>query len=104
MGEFSPWHLLIVAFVFVVLFGSKRLPDAARSLGRSMRILKAETAGLRNDQDPTPDTHHQGQHPTIAEPSQLIPIALSLPQPTAIQPVDAPAPIAAPQPLISQPA
>ena len=102
MGEFSPWHLLIVAFVFVVLFGSKRLPDAARSLGRSMRILKAETAGLRNDQGPSPD--NQAQHPIVAEPSQLIPIALSLPQPAAIQPVEAPAPVAAPQPLINQPA
>ena len=59
MGEFSPWHLLIVAIVFVVLFGSKRLPDAARSLGRSMRILKAETAGLRGDQDNPGDPPNQ---------------------------------------------
>ena len=51
IGELSPWHLLIVAAVFVVLFGSKRLPDAARSLGRSLRILKAETRGLRDDID-----------------------------------------------------
>ncbi len=42
MGEFSPWHLLIVAAVFVLLFGAKRLPDAARSLGRSVRILQSE--------------------------------------------------------------
>ncbi|PRZ41681.1 TatA/E family protein of Tat protein translocase [Antricoccus suffuscus] len=42
MGEFSPWHLLIVAAVFVLLFGAKRLPDAARSLGRSIRILQSE--------------------------------------------------------------
>ena len=55
MGEFSPWHMLIVAVVFMALFGAKRLPDAARSLGRSMRILKAETAGLRGDQDESLD-------------------------------------------------
>ena len=55
MGEFSPWHMLIVAVVFMALFGAKRLPDAARSLGRSMRILKAETAGLRGDQDDSLD-------------------------------------------------
>jgi len=42
MGEFSPWHLLIVAAVFVLLFSAKKLPDAARSLGRSARILKSE--------------------------------------------------------------
>ena len=42
MGELSVWHWLVVIGVFVVLFGAKRLPDAARSLGRSARILKAE--------------------------------------------------------------
>ncbi|MGA4837558.1 Sec-independent protein translocase subunit TatA [Streptomyces sp. G45] len=45
----EPWHLLIVAVVFIVLFGSKRLPDAARSLGKSMRILKSETKAMRDD-------------------------------------------------------
>lgn len=51
MGQLSPWHLLIVAVVFVVLFGAKKLPDAARSLGQSLRIFKAETRGLREDSD-----------------------------------------------------
>jgi sec-independent protein translocase protein TatA len=45
----SPWHLLILAAVFVVLFGSRKLPDAARSLGKSMRILKAETRVLGDE-------------------------------------------------------
>ena len=49
MGEFSPWHLLIVAVVFVLLFGAKKLPDSARAIGRSLRIFKAETQGLRED-------------------------------------------------------
>jgi sec-independent protein translocase protein TatA len=43
------WELILVLVVLVVLFGSKKLPDAARSLGRSLRIFKAETKGLRND-------------------------------------------------------
>lgn len=51
MGSLSPWHLLIVAIVFVVLFGAKKLPDASRSLGQSLRIFKAETRGLRDDPD-----------------------------------------------------
>ncbi|HVV77376.1 MAG TPA: Sec-independent protein translocase subunit TatA [Mycobacteriales bacterium] len=50
MGEFGPWHLLIVAGVFVVLFGAKRLPDAARSLGRSARIMKTELRSLHDEQ------------------------------------------------------
>ena len=41
-GELSPMHWLIVIVVFMVLFGAKRMPDAARGLGRSLRILKAE--------------------------------------------------------------
>jgi len=49
MGALAPWHLAILVLVLVVLFGAKRLPDSARSLGRSMRILKAETQGLRED-------------------------------------------------------
>jgi sec-independent protein translocase protein TatA len=53
MGEFGPWHLLIVAAVFVMLFGAKRLPDAARSLGRSARILKTEIKSMNDDDNPT---------------------------------------------------
>jgi sec-independent protein translocase protein TatA len=41
-----PSVLLIALVAVIVLFGSKRLPDAARGVGRSLRILKAETAGL----------------------------------------------------------
>jgi sec-independent protein translocase protein TatA len=48
----SPWKILIVAVVLIVLFGSKKLPDAARSLGRSMRILKSEVQDLHHDDEP----------------------------------------------------
>jgi sec-independent protein translocase protein TatA len=46
MGALKPWHIIIFVVVLVLLFGAKRLPDAARSLGRSLRIIKAETKGL----------------------------------------------------------
>jgi sec-independent protein translocase protein TatA len=49
MGALRPWHIAVFVVVLVLLFGAKRLPDAARSLGRSMRILKAETKGLADD-------------------------------------------------------
>lgn len=45
----EPWHILIVVVLFVLLFGYKRLPDAARGLGKSLRILKSETKALRED-------------------------------------------------------
>jgi sec-independent protein translocase protein TatA len=51
----SPWKILIVAIVLIVLFGSKKLPDAARSLGKSMRILKTEISDLHHD-DPATET------------------------------------------------
>src|SRR5690348_7799788 len=47
----SPWKILIIAVVILVLFGSKKLPHAARSLGQSMRILKREVQGLHEDDD-----------------------------------------------------
>lgn len=43
------WELILVVIVFMLVFGAKRMPDAARSLGRSLRIFKAETKGLRDD-------------------------------------------------------
>jgi sec-independent protein translocase protein TatA len=46
----SPWKILIVAVVLIVLFGSKKLPHAARSLGQSMRILKSEVSSLHEDE------------------------------------------------------
>ncbi|MBN1171436.1 MAG: Sec-independent protein translocase subunit TatA [Micromonosporaceae bacterium] len=49
MGMMKPWHIAVLVVVLILLFGAKRLPDAARSLGRSMRILKAETRGLADD-------------------------------------------------------
>lgn len=52
-----PSHVIIVVLVFVVLFGAKRLPDAARGLGRSLRIFKSEIGGLSDDPSPTvPET------------------------------------------------
>jgi sec-independent protein translocase protein TatA len=52
----SPWKILIVALVIIVLFGSRKLPQAARSLGQSMRILKTEVQGLHEDEPASPAT------------------------------------------------
>jgi sec-independent protein translocase protein TatA len=53
MGDaLAPWHIIILVVVLVLLFGAKRLPGAARSLGRSMHIFKDEIQGLNTgDQD-----------------------------------------------------
>ena len=49
MGALKPWHIAVLVVLLILLFGSKRLPDAARSLGRSLRIIKAETKSLHDD-------------------------------------------------------
>ena len=51
MSVLKPWHIIVLVVVLILLFGAKRLPDAARSLGRSLRIIKAETKGLVDDND-----------------------------------------------------
>ena len=66
MGELSPWHLLILAAVFVLLFGAKKLPDAARSMGKSLRIFKTEIKGLHDDDQPAPQQPAQPQQLTAA--------------------------------------
>ena len=74
MGELSPWHLLILAGVFVLLFGAKRLPDGARSLGRSLRIFKTEVKGLGEDE--------QANGAAAAQQPQQLPPATPAPTPT----------------------
>lgn len=47
-------HLLIIAVLIIILFGAKRMPDAARGIGKSMRIFKAETRGMQEDEAANP--------------------------------------------------
>ncbi|MEV0481171.1 Sec-independent protein translocase subunit TatA [Streptomyces sp. NPDC050508] len=49
----EPWHLLVVAIMVILLFGSKKLPDAARGLGKSMRILKSEAKAMKEESNAT---------------------------------------------------
>ncbi|MER7128265.1 Sec-independent protein translocase subunit TatA [Streptosporangium saharense] len=51
MADLGVGEILIIALVLVILFGSKRLPDMARSIGRSLRVFRAETGRLREDDD-----------------------------------------------------
>lgn len=68
------WELVLILLVVVVVFGSKRLPDSARALGKSMRILKAETKGLRDDETSTSTTTAQvtAVPPVAAQPVQPV--------------------------------
>lgn len=73
MGAMSPVHWLIVLVVLVVLFGAKRLPDASRSLGRSMRIFKSEVKEMKSDDADSPP-------PTaVTSPEQPSPASVAAP-------------------------
>ncbi|BAH48822.1 Sec-independent protein translocase subunit TatA [Rhodococcus opacus] len=90
MGAMSPWHWAIVALVVVILFGSKKLPDAARGLGRSLRIFKSEVKEMQNDNSTPAPTAQQ------SAPAEL-PVA-----DTTTAPVTPPAPVQ-PQPQHTEP-
>jgi sec-independent protein translocase protein TatA len=77
------WELVLVLVVLVVLFGSRKLPDAARSLGRSLRIFKAETKGLRHDDD-TPAI--EAPPSDVTQPPAAPPAGQSTEQPVATPP------------------
>lgn len=45
----GPWEIAAIIILVVLLFGAKKLPDLARSVGRSMRIFKSEVKEMNND-------------------------------------------------------
>jgi sec-independent protein translocase protein TatA len=49
IGMPQGWEVILIIFVILLLFGAAKLPDLARGTGRAMRIFKAETKGLRDD-------------------------------------------------------
>lgn len=88
MGGLSWWHWLIILAAFILLFGAKKLPDAARGVGRSLRILKSEVNAMQDDDDKAKKAPSE----TDATASVATPAAQITPAPAA------PAP-----PVVSQP-
>ncbi|TWP36861.1 Sec-independent protein translocase subunit TatA [Leekyejoonella antrihumi] len=89
---FDGWHIVILAILIIAIFGWKRLPDAARSLGRSARILKSEMDDMKKDGKsdasgqtvPGQTTSQSPQQPYAQQPQQ--PYAQQPQQPYAQQP------------------
>jgi sec-independent protein translocase protein TatA len=48
-GGIGPPEIILILLVILLLFGAKKLPETARGLGRSLRIFKAETKGMKDD-------------------------------------------------------
>jgi sec-independent protein translocase protein TatA len=86
--DLGPWEIAIIAVVILVLFGSAKLPQAARSLGRSMRIFKSETKGLIGDDD---DQHKSQAQEANEQATRLREQATRLEQQAAQQQLNPPA-------------
>jgi len=76
----SPWKILIIAAVVLILFGSRKMPEAARSLGRSMRILKTEIKDMHEEDAAGGAQDSQQPQAQPAPPQQLAaPVAAPAP-------------------------
>ncbi len=57
MGALRGWHIVVLLVVVLLLFGAPKLPELAKSVGKSLRILKDETKSLSSDgkEEPSDD-------------------------------------------------
>lgn len=99
---FDGWHIIVLAIVILLLFGWKKMPDMARSFGRSARILKSEVDGMKEDsksqaagqtvkgQAATPPQPPTPAAPAAAAPTPAAPAAAAAaPHATNTTPADA---------------
>lgn len=103
MGGLSWWHWVIIVAAFILIFGARKLPDAARGVGKSLRILKSEVAAMHEDgeksesADGAATTATQPQTPSQIPPAEPLTSPAAPAAPPVQQPVAAPAqPAAAP--------
>lgn len=70
LSQLRGWEWLIIVALVLLLFGAKRMPDAARGLGRSLRIFKAETKGMLDQSDSLPEVGTDATATPVALPKQ----------------------------------
>lgn len=77
MGNLKPLEIILIIAVILLLFGAKKLPDMARSLGKSARILKSEAKAMKKDDEPAVTTEtvadQSAQQPAPARTIQAAP-------------------------------
>jgi sec-independent protein translocase protein TatA len=67
MGSVSPWQIILLLVVALLLFGAKRLPEIGRSLGTGMREFKDSVTG--KDEEPAQLPPAQAAPPPVATPA-----------------------------------
>jgi sec-independent protein translocase protein TatA len=82
MPSLGGWEFVILIGILVLLFGAKRLPDMARSIGQSARVFKGEMKGLKNDEESrkAEQPSDKPADPPAAPPAALPPAAETAPQ------------------------
>ena len=69
LGNLRGWEWLILLLIVLLLFGARKLPDLARSVGRSMKIFRSEVKDLKDDGAPAATSSSTDTTTTAAEPS-----------------------------------
>jgi sec-independent protein translocase protein TatA len=75
----NPWELLLIVFVLVLIFGSKRLPQMGRSMGGAIRGFKDSVSHRIEQQDAEHDEEQAAKQPAQLPPAQP-PVAVQQPQ------------------------
>lgn len=70
MRDIGPTEIILILAVIILLFGAKKLPELARGSGRALRIFKAETKGLMDDDDEAPAKPLASGENTEAKPAE----------------------------------
>lgn len=63
------WELIVIIGVLILLFGAKKLPDMARSIGQSARVFKGEMKGMKSDDEAAADPPPPAQAPPALPPA-----------------------------------
>jgi sec-independent protein translocase protein TatA len=63
VGVPQGWELVLIVLVILLLFGAAKLPQLARGTGQALRIFKAETKGLRDDDEKKAPSEDKDEDP-----------------------------------------
>jgi sec-independent protein translocase protein TatA len=70
LAMLSDWHVIVLLFIVVLLFGGKKLPEVARGLGEAMREFKKASRDMHDDPQPMVNKTPPPSQPTVATPPQ----------------------------------
>ena len=91
MRALSPWHIVLVLAIVLLLFGAKRLPDVAKSVGQSMKIFKNEVKDFNKDDAPVADAAPPATQNTVVTPPVVVQTPV-VPTPDRPEPTEGSAP------------